>query len=81
MNYESIEEGMAVKANDILYLVVATDLEIKNPSAQSITLYDTKYRRLVYPSLFEWGHRNRLWTNTAEIQEVFSKESVQVSIL
>lgn len=80
MKYESIEEGMAIKANEVLYLVVATDLKIRNITNQSITLYDTEHKRLVYPSLFTWERENKLWTNV-EIQEVIPKERVGIVII
>lgn len=81
MKYESIEEGMAIVANDTLYLVVATDLKIRNITNQSITLYDTDQKRLVYPSLFTWERENKLWTDHVEIQEIIPKDRVNIGII
>jgi len=81
MKFEFIEEGMAIKTNDNLYLVVATDLKIRNITNQSITLYDTVQKRLVYPSLFTWERENKLWTDHAEIQEIFPKDRVSIEVI
>lgn len=80
MDYKNIEEGMALKADNKIYLVVATDFKVNNPLDQSISLYDTEHHLLVYPAIFEIIHRNRLWCNTGDIQAIYPKDKVIVSI-
>ena len=79
INYESILPGMGIKTADNMYVVVGTDLSIRNITKQSITLYDTKHKQLVYPSLFSWQRDYHLWT-TVPIVEIIPADEVTIQM-
>lgn len=77
MTYDSVKPGMGIKTAENMYVVVETDFAIRNILEQSITLYDTKNKQLVYPALFAWQRDNHLWTNVP-IVEIIPAEQVSI---
>lgn len=80
VNYETIEPGMAIRTKDNLFLVVATDLRIRNIMEQSITVYDTQFNFLKPVDLFEWQREGNIW-NHEPIVEVIPAEQVEFHLV